>query len=101
MTVRKMIEALQKQDPDARVMLHNAFSDEEVLFVLSYVDGDPSDNVWLSTEEDYDMKEELTARLNDAIEKQLDELDFYSDLLEDGVNVDMVKRYLGEEQAVH
>ena len=100
MTVKRLIEELQKQDMNARVTLHNGF-DEEVLFCLSYVDGKPTNNVWLSSESDYDMAEEIKSRFECADEEWEDELDFYTDLLEIGIDINMVKEYLGEEQASH
>ena len=48
-----------------------------------------------------EMTEELEARFNWADENQIDSYDFYSDLLEIGIDVDMVRRYLGEKRAIH
>lgn len=101
MTVKRLIEELQKQDMNARVMLHNGFDEEEVLFCLSYVDGKPTNNVWLSSENDYDMTEEINSRFECADKDWIDELNFYMDLLEIGINIDMVRRYIGEEQVNH
>lgn len=100
MTVRKMIEELQKCDPNARVVLNDIDSEEEVISVLSFVNH-KTDRVCLASEYDTEMTEELEAMLDYASENNIDETEFYTDLLERGIDVDMVRRYLGEEQAVH
>ena len=100
MIVRKMIEELQKCDPNARVVLNDIDSDEEVISVLSFVNH-RTDRVCLASEYDTEMTEELEARLDWASENNIDEIEFYSDLLETGIDVDMVRKYLGEDQAKH
>ena len=79
MTVRKMIEELQKCNPDARVVLNDIDSDEEVISVLSFVNH-RTDKVCLASEYDTEMTEELEARFDWASENNVDELDFYSDM---------------------
>ena len=100
MTVRKMIEELQKCDPNARVVLNDIDSDEEVISVLSFINH-RTDRVCLASEYDTEMTEELEAMLDHASKNNINETDFYLDLLERGIDVDMVRRYLGEEQAIH
>ena len=48
-----------------------------------------------------DLGNELEERFRNAAENQLDELDFYMDLLEIGITVEHVRRYMGEEAAKH
>ena len=42
---------------------------------------------------------EIKARYERAIEEQHDELDFYMELLENGITVDMVRKYMDDEHA--
>lgn len=98
MTVKTLIQKLEKYNPEATVRLNDSRG-EELLFVLGIV-GD-NDNIWLESESDCDMGEEIQTRFNDAIANGLDELDVYSDMLETGINVDMVCRYMGDETANH
>ena len=73
MKVKTLIKKLEKMDPEAEVRLHDK-SGEPVLFVLcakKYPD------VWLQTEGDVDMSDEIQARFDDAIENGTDELDVY------------------------
>ena len=55
--------------------------------------------VWIDGEHDIDIREELSARYERAIEEQIDELDFYMELLEIGITVGMVRDYMGNENA--
>lgn len=98
MKVKTLIENLQCMPQEAEVKLHH-FTGEEVLFALK-IKGDDK-IVWLETESDNDMKEEIGARFAYAEENQLDELDFYTNLLEIGINVEMVRKYIGNETADH
>lgn len=98
MTVERMIEELKKFNPNAVVKMHHRDS-EPVLFVLGVV-GD-EDRVWIESESDNDMSAELEARFKCAIEEDIDELDFYMDLLEIGIDVHMVRKYMGDEYADH
>lgn len=47
------------------------------------------------------LAEEISARFAAALENEEDELDFYMDLLEDDIDVDVVRRYMGDECAFH
>lgn len=47
------------------------------------------------------MGAELEERFENAIEDYSDEADFYSDLLEMGIDANMVHKYLGAKQADH
>lgn len=97
MKVKTLIKKLEKMDPEAEVRLHDK-SGESVLFVLcakKYPD------VWLQTEGDVDMSDEIQARFDDAIENGTDELDVYMEMLEAGIDVPMVRKHLADEAADH
>ncbi|MBE5940814.1 MAG: hypothetical protein E7266_10555 [Lachnospiraceae bacterium] len=98
MKVKKLIDLLIKQNPEAVVKMHSK-DDEPVLFVVNIV-GDDS-VVWLESESDNDMTEEISARLETAIDENIDEFDFYEELLELGIDVNMMRKYLGDEAANH
>lgn len=98
MRVKTLIEQLESKNPNAIVRLHGR-DGEPVLFALNTV-GD-TENVWLECESDNNMAEEIHARFDNAIENGLDELDVYSEMLEAGIDVDMVRRNIGDEAADH
>lgn len=98
MRVKRLIEELSKFNPDAIVKMHHR-DDEPVLFVLGVV-GD-NERVWLESESDNDMGEEIMARFENAIEEGIDELDVYTELLDIGIDVDMVRRHTDDETADH
>ena len=98
MTVERLIKELQKFNPKAVVKMHHR-DDEPVLFVMGIVGDD--ERIWLEGESDNDMFAEIAARFNDTAERQTDELDFYMDLLELGIDVDMVRRHMGNVTANH
>lgn len=55
----------------------------------------------LETENDNDMREEIQARFDTALEDGKDELDVYSEMLETGIDIKMVRKYLGDDVADH
>ena len=57
------------------------------------------DPVWLECESDTDMADEIQSRFDDAIENGTDELDVYMEMLEAGINVPMVRKYMGNSVA--
>lgn len=57
--------------------------------------------VVLETENDNDMREEIQARFDAALEDGKDELDVYSEMLETGIDIKMVRKYLGDDAADH
>ena len=71
----------------------------EILFTCSLI----NDNhmMWLETEQDADMVAEIQSRFNDAVEHGVDETEVYENMLESGINVDMVRKYMGDETADH
>ncbi len=104
MIVKTLMEKLEKMDQNAIVRLNGAMG-EEVLFIKKHaveqsLDCDQS-LVWLETESDVDMEKIIKDRLNEALINGEDETDVYSELLESGINLDMVEKYLGSEQADH
>ena len=48
---------------------------------------------------DNDMREEIQARFDAALEDGKDELDVYSEMLETGIDIKMVRKYLGNDAA--
>lgn len=97
-TVQDLIESLAGEDVTFRVYGHSK-DGNELLFSVEYVDSD--EPVWLEDEQDSDLYEELPVIFEKALEEQADELDFYMDLLETGITVHMVKKYVGYEEAYH
>lgn len=98
MLVKNLIKRLEKMNPEAQVRI--SYKDGEVLlFVMAQAGHD--DIVWLESESDCDMISEIQARFDDAIENGTDELDVYTQMLEDGIDVDIVRRYLGDQAADH
>lgn len=96
MKVSKLVEILNKMNPNADVKLHTRYG-ESALFILALKNDDTT--VWLETESDCDMGAELGERFKVASEEQLDELDFYSELVDTGITVDMVRKYMGNDTA--
>lgn len=83
---------------DAIVRLHHR-EGEELLFALTFRNDDTT--VVLETENDNDMREEIQARFDAALEDGKDELDVYSEMLETGIDIKMVRKYLGDDAADH
>lgn len=80
MTVKTLIEKLSHYNKDAIVRLHHR-EGEELLFALAFQNDDTT--VVLETENDND------------------ELDVYSEMLETGIDIKMVRKYLGDDVADH
>ena len=97
MTVERMIKELQKFNPKSSVRMRHK-NGEPVLFVLG-IDGD-SEKVWLESESDANLKNELKERFETAY-TEWDEMDFYTDLLETGIDINMVRKYMGDSHANH
>lgn len=96
MTVERLIKELQTFNPKAIVKMHHR-DDEPLLFVLGIVDD--NERIWLECESDNDMAEEISARFESAAEDWESELDFYADLLEIGIDVAMVRKYMDDDTA--
>lgn len=86
-----MIKELQKYNPNAEVKLHYK-EGNNALFVVAYV-GDEN-NVVIEDKSDNDLGSELDARFTYASENDIDELDFFRDLLETGFTLDDIKENL-------
>ena len=97
MTVGTLIKHLEKFDKNEIVHLH-AYDGEPVLFTVASTN---KPGVWLETESDNDMAAEISARLEDAAENGIDESGVYGLMLEQGIDVDMVRKYMGNEVADH
>lgn len=97
-SVSSLIDELSMVNPEAVVKLHSK-TGEEVLFVVTFKRG-PS-VVWLETESDNDMGAEIGEWFENALENWNDELDFYMDLIDTGITVDMVRKYMDDETADH
>lgn len=97
MKVKMMLELLGKFDPEADVRLNGPYGDS-VLFVLASYRSDKG-IVWLQTEKDANVKEELEERFSTAEDDGWDETDFYADLLDTGFTIEMVRKYMGDDTA--
>ena len=100
MTKRKLLTLINDLDcdEDAEIKMHSR-DGEPLLFAVRLAND--KKNIWLESESDNDMREEISARFENAIENQIDELDFYFDLLETGIDIAMVRKYMGDERANH
>lgn len=97
MKVRKMIEELQKMNPEDEVRLHH-FTGNNALFVLKVTNVPGVENiVFIEDKGDNDMGEELNAQFEHAAEVGMDELDFFMNLLEIGITLEDVKEFLPEQ----
>lgn len=96
-TVKNLLEQISDVDDEERIYLNE--DGEELLYVLSITEND--NIIWLETESDNDMGEELSAMFKSFAVDSIDELVAYSDMLDQGISVEMVRKYLGDEQADH
>lgn len=95
MKVKSLIEQLEQMSPEVTVKLHHPNGEE----VLSLLASHENECVWLESESDLDMGAELSSAFDHAISEGSDELDFYKGLLEMGITVRMVRKYLGNDEA--
>lgn len=98
MKVKKQIEILSKMDPEAEITLHTP-EGHPVLFILA--SEQRKGVVWLETQYDCDIQDEIASRFQYASENNVDELDFYTDLSDTGITADMVEAALGKDVADH
>lgn len=99
MTVDKAIQQLEKIkriNPNADLRMHHK-DGEPVLFVVALAND--ASVAWLECESDNDMGAEISARFENKEEKQISDMDFYTDMLETGIDVEMVRKYMGDEYA--
>ena len=90
MTVERLIAQLKNYNPKAEVRL-NDHRGEIALFALALQDDD--NIVWLEGKDDIDLGEEISARFERANEIQMDELDFFIDLLDMGITLEDIELY--------
>ena len=94
MKVSRMIKELQKFNPDAEVKMH--YKDGyNALFVVAYQNNDSV--VTIEDKSDNDLGSELCARFEYASENNIDELDFFMDLLELGFTLEDIKENLPDK----
>ncbi len=102
LTMEQFLTVLNQQEHTDRVFVSfetdNGGFMEEVLFVCKPLD---ESRIWLESESDNDMEEELNSMFSYFTDEGLDETNAYDEMLEAGINVKMVRRYLGDEQAEH
>lgn len=92
MKVKRMIEELKKFNPEAEVLMH-MYGGEPVLFVLARAND--NNNVWLETDSDCDLGNELTERFEKLPTDKEGQINFYKDLFEIGITLDMIYKYMG------
>lgn len=91
MKVKRLIKELKKCNKDAEVKLHTMHGNN-VLFVMSYVGNNME--VVLEDKTDNDLVSELEERFKKLSENNINELDFFCDLIETGFTLDDIKTYL-------
>ena len=79
MTVERLIKQLKNCNPKAEVRL-NDYMGTVALFALAMANND--NVVWIEGKDDIDLGEEISARFDTASKIQMDELDFFMDLLD-------------------
>lgn len=90
MTVERLVKQLQKCNPKAEVRLNDCRG-TVALFALSMSNND--NLVWIEGKDDIDLGEEISARFENASESQMDELDFFLDLIDTGITLEDIKQY--------
>lgn len=90
MTVERLIKQLENYNPKAEVKL-NDYKGEVALFALALANDD--NTVWIEGKDDIDLGEEISARFANASEIQIDELDFFFDLLDMGITLEDIRLY--------
>ena len=93
MTVERLIKQLKNCNPKAEVRL-NDHRGEVALFALTLKCND--NTVWIEGKDDIDLGEEISARFQRASEIQMDELDFFMDLLDMGITLEDIELYYPE-----
>lgn len=96
MTVERLIKQLEKYNPKAEVRLNEPYG-STALFALALIgtsnNKDLANVVWIESKDDIDIKEELSARFEHACDIQMDELDFFMDLLDVGYTLEDIKNF--------
>lgn len=94
MTVEKLINQLKKYNPKAEVRL-NDHQGTTALFAVAFTNND--NLVWIEGKDDIDLGEEISARFENAIETQMDELDFFMELIDIGISLGDIEKYCPEK----
>lgn len=94
LTVKELIDILTLFPEDTDVKMH-CKTGLPLLFVIGYVNY--PDVVVFEDASDNDLSSELSARFEYAAEEQLDELDFFMDLLDTGFTLEDIKLHLPEK----
>ena len=90
MTVERLIKQLEKYNPKAEVRLNDSRG-PTALFALSMKDKE--DFVWIEGKANIDLGDEIAARFEKAVEDQMDELDFFMDLIDMGITLEDIRVY--------
>lgn len=96
MKIKKMIEMLEeisKLNPSANVKLHGKYG-ESALFIDTEND---NEIVWINSESDVDMRNEISERFRDIDESNNNAIDYYTDMLDLGITPTIVGKYIGRE----
>lgn len=94
MTVKRLIKQLENYKPKAEVRLNDCRG-TTALFAVALANND--DLVWIEGKDDIDLGEEISARFERASEIQMDELDFFIDLLDMGITLEDIKVYCSDK----
>ena len=96
MKVKHCIKRLNQLNPEAEVRIgsHDGYS---AMFIEQLV-ADPS-VVWIETEGDIDLGNEIGTRLDDATENGTPMSKVYEDMLSVGITVEHVRKLVGESEA--
>lgn len=90
MTVARLVKILNNMNQKAEVRLNDRYG-TVALFALNVVGDD--NVVWIEGKDDIDLGEEISARFENASESQMDELDFFMDLLDMGITLEDIQQY--------
>ena len=90
MTVERLLKQLSMMNPKAEVRLNDCRG-TTALFALAKANDDSV--VWIEGKADIDLGEEISARFQNAAEKQEDELDFFMDLRDTGITLSDIKEH--------
>lgn len=94
MTVEKLINQLKKYNPKAEVRLNDS-QGTTALFAVAFANND--NLVWIEGKDDIDLGEEISARFENALETQTDEIDFFMELIDTGISLEDIKKHYPEK----
>lgn len=97
----KELQELQKDMPGAEIRL-NDHDGTEALFALAVKNAKDvaphlQNVVWIDGKDDIDLDNEIYARFENAAEEQMDEIDFFMDLIELGITLEEIKQVVPEK----